>query len=88
MNRPHTRIPDYDVSFYTENGKLSPDLGSVALTIVATSQPNTPIQLAEQGQANPEESHRIRKACSNLPAVEVESTDEKNNDGFRGALPF
>ncbi len=54
--------PDYDVSFYTENGKLSPDLGSVALTIVATAQPNKPIQLAEQGQANPEESQRIRKA--------------------------
>ena len=63
--------PDYDVSFYTENGKLSPDLASVALTIVATSQPNTPIQLAEQGQANPEESQRIRKALLDLPAVEV-----------------
>ncbi len=65
--------PDYDVSFYTENGKLSPDLGSVALTIVATSKPNTPIQLAEQGQANPEESQRIRKALVDLPAVEVKS---------------
>ena len=65
--------PDYDVSFYTENGKLSPDLGSVALTIVATSQPNTPIQLAEQGQANPEESQRIRKALLDLPAVDVKS---------------
>jgi hypothetical protein len=67
--------PDYDVSFYTENGKLSPDLGSVAFTIVATSQPNTPIQLAEQGQANPEESQRIRKALLDLPAVEVKSTE-------------
>ncbi len=68
--------PDYDVSFYTENGKLSPDLGSVAWTIVATSQPNTPIQLAEQGQANPEESQRIRKALLDLPAVEVKSTGD------------
>jgi hypothetical protein len=68
--------PDYDVSFYTENGKLSPDLASLALTIVATSQPNTPIQLAEQGQANPEESQRIRKALLDLPAVEVNSADD------------
>jgi hypothetical protein len=68
--------PDYDVSFYTENGKLSPDLGFVALTIVATAQPNKPIQLAEQGQSNPEESQRIRKALSDLPAVEIKSTEE------------
>jgi hypothetical protein len=67
--------PDYDVSFYTDNGKLSPGLGSVAFTIFATAQPNTPIQLAEQGQANPEESQRIRKALLDLPAVEVKSTE-------------
>jgi hypothetical protein len=67
--------PDYDVSFYTENGKLSPDLSSVALTIAATAQPNTAIQLAEQGQANPEESQRIRKALLDLPAVEVKSVE-------------
>jgi hypothetical protein len=69
--------PDYDVSFYTENGKLSPDLSTVAFTIVATAQPNTPIQLAEQAQANPEESQRIRKALLDLPAVEVKSLDPK-----------
>jgi hypothetical protein len=68
--------PDYDVSFYTDTGKLSPDLSAVALTIVATSQPNTPIQLAEQGQANPEESQRIRKALLDLPAVEVKSVED------------
>ena len=68
--------PDYDVSFYTENGKLSPDLGSVALTIAATSQANTPVQLAEQGQANPEESQRIRKALLDLPAAEVKSVED------------
>jgi hypothetical protein len=67
---------DYDVSFYTETGKLSPDLGSVAFTIVATAQPNTPIQLAEEGQANPEESQRIRKALLDLPAVEVKSMED------------
>jgi hypothetical protein len=68
--------PDYDVSFYTQNGKLSPDLSSVALTIVATAQPNTAIQLAEQGQANPEESQRIRKALLDLPAVEVKTVED------------
>jgi hypothetical protein len=68
--------PDYDVSFYTENGTLSPDMAFVALTIVGTSPPNKPIQLAEQGQANPEESQRIRKALMDLPAVEVKSAED------------
>src|SRR5208283_1277519 len=54
--------PDYDVSFYTSNARLSPQLGFVAMTITATAQPNQPIQLAEDGQANPEESKQIRKA--------------------------
>jgi hypothetical protein len=53
--------PDYD------------DLGSLAVTIVATARPNQPIQLSEEGQANPEESLRIRKALLDLPAVEVKS---------------
>jgi hypothetical protein len=68
--------PDYDVTFSTENGKLSPDTGSIAMTIVATAQPNKPIQLSEQGQANPEESQRIRKALLDLPAVELKSVEE------------
>ena len=80
--------PDYDVSFYTGNGKLSPDLGLVALTIAATSQPNTPIQLAEQGQAHPEESQRIRKALLDLPAVEVKSIDVKSNEGEPRRIAF
>ena len=67
---------DYDVSFYTSNARLSPDLGYVAMTIVATAEPNKPIQLAEQGSANPEESQRIRKALTELPAVEVKSLEE------------
>jgi len=68
--------PNYDVSFYTENAKLSPDLGAVALTIVATAEPNKPIQLSVEGQANPEESQRIRKALLDLPAVEVKSVED------------
>jgi hypothetical protein len=68
--------PDYDVSFYAQNGKFSPNLKSVALTIVATSKPNTPIQLAQQGQANPAESQSIRKALAELPAVEIQTVED------------
>jgi len=74
--RNEYKNPDYDVSFYTENGKLSPDLVFVAVTIAATTPANTPIQLAEEGQANPEESQHIRKALLDLPAVEIKRTDE------------
>src|SRR5947208_1454831 len=59
--------PDYDVSFYTSNAWLSPELGSVVMTIVGTAAPNRPIQLADEGQANPEESQRVRKALAELP---------------------
>lgn len=68
--------PDYDVSFLTSNAKLSPDLQSIAMTINATAQPNKPIQLAEQGQANPQESQRIRKALEDLPAVVVKKIED------------
>lgn len=43
------------------------------MTITATAQANKPIQLSEQGQANPEESQRIRKALGELPAVVVKT---------------
>jgi hypothetical protein len=68
--------PDYDVSFYTSNAKLSPELGYVATTVASTAQANKPIQLAEDGEANPEESQRIRKALPDLPAVEVKSIED------------
>lgn len=68
--------PDYDVSFYTSNARLSPQLASVAMTIVSTAESNKPIQLAEQGQANPEESQHIRKVLTELPAIEVKSIEE------------
>ena len=67
---------DYDVSFYTSNARLSPDLGYVATTVTSTAQANKPIQLAEDGEANPEESQRIRKALPDLPAVEVMSMED------------
>jgi hypothetical protein len=68
--------PDYDVSFYTSNARLSPELGYVAMTVASTAQANKPIQLAEDGEANPEESQRIRKALPELPAVEVKSMED------------
>ncbi|MGA9508215.1 MAG: hypothetical protein WBV55_06155, partial [Candidatus Sulfotelmatobacter sp.] len=80
--------PDYDVSFYTQNGQVAPDLSSVAFTIYATSKPNTPIQLAEQGQASPEESQRIRKALLDIPSVEVKSADVRNGEGAPHRLAF
>jgi hypothetical protein len=64
---------DYDVTFYTASAWLSPELESVAMTIVATAEPNQPVQLAEEGQASPEELQHIRKALAELPAVEVKS---------------
>jgi len=67
---------DYDVSFYTSDAKLSPELGSIAMTITSTSGTNQPIQVSEQGVANPEESKQIRKAQADLPAVEVKKMEE------------
>ncbi|HKF03463.1 MAG TPA: hypothetical protein VKB49_14190 [Candidatus Sulfotelmatobacter sp.] len=67
---------DYDVSFLTSNAYLSPDVSRIAMTVTATAQANKPIQLAEQGQANPEESQKIRKALTELPAVVVKSIEE------------
>jgi hypothetical protein len=77
--------PDYDVSFYTSNAKLSPEWGYVATTITSTAKANQPIQLAEDGQANPEESKQIRKALAELPAVEV--TNAKEIPGRVAFLP-
>jgi hypothetical protein len=68
--------PDYDVSFYTANARLSPELTRVATTITATAQANKPIQEAQQGQANPEESQRIRKSLAELPAVSVKTIED------------
>jgi hypothetical protein len=67
---------DYDISFYTANARLSPDTSRIAVTIVATGQSNKAIQISEQGQANPEESQRIRKALLDLPALEVKTTED------------
>ena len=55
------------------------------MTIVSSAQANRPIQMAEEGQANPEESQRIRKVRAELPAVEVKSVDSINDAPHRVA---
>jgi hypothetical protein len=74
--RASYKNPDYDVSFYTSNALLSPELGCVAMTIQATATADQPIQLADQGETNPEESKQISKALADLPAVEVKSMED------------
>ena len=54
----------------------------------ATAKPNTPIQLADEGQANPEESQRIRKALVDLPAVEVKSLEANNGKDSPRRIAF
>jgi hypothetical protein len=74
--REQYKNPDYDVSFFTENAKLSPSLGLIAMTIEASAKSSAPIQLSEQGQGNPAESLRIHKALADLPAVQVVTTED------------
>jgi len=74
--REQFKNPDYDVSFYTENAKIAPNQETVAMTIVSTAKAGGTIQLSEQGQANPAESQRIRKALADLPAVQIVSVTE------------
>jgi hypothetical protein len=74
--RARYKNPDYDVSFFTTSAKIAPDLSAVAVTIQSTIKPGAPIQLSEQGQANPQESERLRKVLPELPAVEVVAAAE------------
>jgi hypothetical protein len=43
------------------------------MTIEASAKSSAPIQLSEQGQANPAESQSIRRALADMPAVQVVS---------------
>jgi len=86
--RASYKNPDYDVSFYTSNALLSPDVGYVAMTIQATATADQSIQLADQGEANPEESRQIRKALAELPAVEIKSMDAKSMDDSPRRVAF
>jgi len=66
---------NYDVSFFTSNARLSSDARFVAVTIVATTTTDQGIRLSSQGQEDPAELDRIRRAIHELPAVEVMSLD-------------
>jgi len=63
--------PDFDVSFFTSNARLSPDANSVAVTIISTAQPGIDIRLSDQGKPDAKELARIRQTLKELPAVEV-----------------
>jgi len=69
--RQRYRNPDYDVSFFTTNAKLSPELGSVAITISSSAQPGKEIRLTERGSADDRELSAIRQAIERLPTVDI-----------------
>ncbi len=62
---------DYDVSFYTAEARIAPGKGRLAYTLASTATPGNEIRLSLDGKGNPEELSRIRKALTDLPAVEV-----------------
>lgn len=68
--------PDYDVSFFTQTARLSPDQALVAMTITATTLGDKAIQLADEGQANLDEFKQIRKSLAELPAVAIKANDD------------
>jgi len=68
---------NYDVSFFTSNANLSPDVSLVAMTISSTAKAGQEIRLADSGTSDPQELARIRKALTELPAVEVISPADR-----------
>ena len=74
---------NYDISFFTSNALLSPDLHAVAMTITSSAQPGEDIRLSDEGKANPKELDGVRKAAGELPAVEVlKLGDAPKRSGF------
>jgi len=67
--------PNYDVSFFTTNARLSPDRHAVAYTVAASSPAGAEIRLADSGKPAPEELARIQQALRDLPAVEIVRLD-------------
>ena len=63
--------PDYDMSFFTLNARLSPGASFAALAIISSAQPGSEIRLSSDGKADAKELARIRAAVDELPAVEV-----------------
>ncbi len=69
--RERYQNPDYDVSFFTLNAKLSPDAASAAMTLSSSARPESEIRLSDAGRADARELTRIRQAMADLPAVEI-----------------
>lgn len=61
---------NYDVSFYTADARLAPGNRRLAYTVVATARTDSQIRLSSEGKENTEELARVRKAITELPAVE------------------
>jgi len=68
---------NYDVSFAAAKALLSPAQNLVAMTIAATQPAGTDIRLSSDGKENQSELEGIRRALSELPAVEVVNADGK-----------
>jgi hypothetical protein len=62
---------NYDVSFYTANAWLSPDLTKLAYSVVTSAQPGEELRLNEDGKDNPAELERVKKALAEMPMAEV-----------------
>ena len=63
---------NYDATFMVSAAELSPSAARLAYTVAADApKANEEIRLSSDGKDNPPELARIRKAVSELPAVEI-----------------
>jgi hypothetical protein len=63
--------PDYDVSFFTVNARLSPDGSLAAMTLVSSARDPSDIRLSSDGKPDELQLERLRNAIRDLPLVEV-----------------
>ena len=63
--------PDYDVSFFTTDAKVSPSTAFVAVTISTSVRNASEIRLSSDGKEDDQQLKGIREAIQTLPAVEV-----------------
>jgi hypothetical protein len=69
--------PDYDVSFFTANARLSPSTQLVAMTISSSVQTAANIRLSSSGKSDERQLKLIHEAIRTLPAVEVLSVEDR-----------
>jgi hypothetical protein len=69
--------PDYDLSFFTANARLSPTTQLVAMTINSSVQTATEIRLSSNGKSDEQQLSRIHEAVRTLPAVEILSLEDR-----------